>query len=202
LHSCYTVYETLDEVGYEPPPDAEGGFGGAAAAGTGDPCSNTSGSMLHHTMEEGHRLGDETFQLRAVAVRSSSDSAANLIVRRFPMVIRGQRPNTTFSDAASVVSKTFVAQAEYYYDTTYDQKAKGPAEPQEDWLWNMKWRARLRRVRFSLENEQKGNAAQSGSVQPQSTGAACKEFGTSVQDPAAEALLGGAQELLEGLMVH
>ena len=57
-----------------------------------------------------------------------------------------------------------VAQAEYFYDGTDDRG---------DWMWNMKWRARLRKVRLPV---QAGTDAIFAACSPVLGKAVCKDI--------------------------
>jgi hypothetical protein len=92
-------------------------------------------------LESNAALGDESFQVRSLTVGQLPTGLADHIVN-LPLSNRGQTANplTTLEPAGKIA----FAQAEYYY---------GGSECRDEWMWNMKWRARLRRFRLP-DNDQ------------------------------------------------
>jgi hypothetical protein len=91
-------------------------------------------------LEDGVALGDETFQIRGFVLfgrRPSERAARGLAVAAWQRVLEPEG----WVNVARPLGRFSLAQAEYYYD-------HDGSEPSAEWLWNMKWRARL--VRFHL----------------------------------------------------
>lgn len=108
------------------PLDVSGGQGGS------DATSEQSPKRVLQTAT----LGDENFQIRAVVwgdvSRLSEDGAVRL-------ALWGRKPANDPLARLSDLGAHAVAQAEYFYDGK---------EGRDAWIWNMRWRARLRRVRL------------------------------------------------------
>lgn len=109
----------------------------------GEPIRGGTGQRPHRMLSK-IALGDESFQLRAVSGgKEPGSSAADKAVARATWK---QRPppdsglGAALFGAAAPLRSLAVAQAEFYYD--HD----GNEAPSE-WLWNMKWTARLVRFR-------------------------------------------------------
>lgn len=118
-----------------------------AAATTHSGCGG--GEIVQQRMrrESAPPLGGESFQRRAVVFGDTTDAKARELVGRLPFGLPGEHSgDAPPSEAAR--EHAFVAQAEYYYDTDYDQSERRPQEDPAEWLWSMNWRARLRRVRM------------------------------------------------------
>jgi hypothetical protein len=82
-------------------------------------------------------LGDDRFQLRAVMYGSPPFDRNE---RRVAVATWGDRDAGASYASLEELGRISIAQAEYYYhDTDVDRK---------EWLWNMRWRARLRRTRL------------------------------------------------------
>lgn len=78
----------------------------------------------------------EDFQIRAfLHADFGADSADRIVKLSLWNRAAPREPNALFRE----LGKFSVAQAEYFYDG---------AEEQPEWMWNMKWRARLRRFRM------------------------------------------------------
>ncbi|MBN1653752.1 MAG: hypothetical protein JXA30_08250 [Deltaproteobacteria bacterium] len=152
VHSCGSTVDTLDDVDFEPPPVESGVLEQSESEACG------RGQMLHHEIEDGVDLGSETFQLRSLVISEEKESAAEKVVETIPFRLREQnRPGLVRDavlNASDYFTKIYIAQAEYYYDTDYDARNERPSHDPSRWLWNMKWRARLRRVRLPREQEQ------------------------------------------------
>lgn len=92
-------------------------------------------------------LGSETFQVRSIAFGPAVGPGKALDGVR--VALMGKEPaamEQTVFDAAQVFNRFSIAQAEYFYDG--DENAK-----KEDWLWEMRWRARMVRVRLPTNEE-------------------------------------------------
>ncbi len=92
-------------------------------------------------LESNATLGDESFQVRSLIVGQLPTGLADRIVH-LPLSNRGQTANPL--SALESAGRIAFAQAEYYY---------GGSECRDEWMWNMKWRARLRRFRLP-DNDQ------------------------------------------------
>jgi hypothetical protein len=89
---------------------------------------------------DGATLGDENFQIRALIQADSNSLMADQLVR---LTLWNQpEPKDDTLDVLRSLGGYSVAQAEYFYDGT---------EGAGEWMWNMKWRARLRRFRLPDE---------------------------------------------------
>jgi hypothetical protein len=83
-------------------------------------------------LAENAKLGDENFILRLIAAKHPADDRVKQIVdvARWGKTDEGDGPaNIDWANGYGY------AEAEYYYDGSI----------KEEWLWNMKWKARLRR---------------------------------------------------------
>jgi hypothetical protein len=71
-----------------------------------------------------------------------------------------------------MLRSVFVAQAEYYFDTEHDDANTEKVKDQSArWLWDMNWRARIRRVRLPADLfGDGGGGATSGAGQTSSGG--------------------------------
>lgn len=127
------IFSCLVEVERDfPLASEEDAFGGQGAS-----------TRSPHRVEEGLLLGDEAFQIRAVVV------GAPPVPRRARGYVELATRTATNEDSASAgldsalrsLGGMSVAQAEYYFDHT------GDVEPAE-WLWDLRWTARLRRFRL------------------------------------------------------
>ncbi|MEM1414894.1 MAG: hypothetical protein AAGH15_08335 [Myxococcota bacterium] len=88
----------------------------------------------------GVELGDEPFQFRAFVQGTAPFDRQTERVETIATWGRGDDGGLGSSaiSALEAASTLGVAQAEYYYDDD---------EPRDEWMWGMKWRARLRRFR-------------------------------------------------------
>ena len=92
----------------------------------------------------GTTLGGEEFQVRAVVVADPAQQASATAVR-LSLWGRGD-PSDPTASLRKLGGFSF-AQAEYYYSGSLN----------EEWLWNMKWRGRLRHFRMPTIDESKKN---------------------------------------------
>lgn len=169
-----------------------------------------------HKVEDDVRLGDEVFQIRAVAF-GPKPGPSNMASKGAELIAReGAEASDqgAYSDAgdaarelANQVSRNAgrlaVAQAEYYFDGS---------EEKADWLWSLGWTARLKRFRLpqpeaqqaEQERQQKGH---------ESTARKAKEFGGNEKPPTGEdacnksgasgcGKLGQAMETLSSFVKH
>lgn len=160
-----------------------------------------------HRMAEGAPLGSERLQLRAV-VWGSASGAANAEVgvaaaawgAEAPgreRAVFGETLGEIFGGAGALLGRTALAQAEFYYD-------HDGGEARSEWLWNMKWTARL--VRFRGRAEQGSSEEALGSSAPEQLtsgdvsdfSALCRAAGSV---PGCE-LLDGAVSDWEDLLLH
>ena len=84
-------------------------------------------------------LGDESFQLRAVAFGNAEQAESARLVR---LGLHGKGDPENPFDRLKYLGGFSLAQAEYYYSLPVDRDA---------WMWNMSWRARLKR--FDLTDD-------------------------------------------------
>ncbi|MEM9192877.1 MAG: hypothetical protein AAGF12_27125 [Myxococcota bacterium] len=104
--------------------------GGLASTFASHYCGDSADKAFR--VEEDAELGDENFQLRSIMFGDApfDDNEAGVKVATF-----GQDGSDSLSAFKSFGEISF-AQAEFYYDGDVDRK---------DWMWHMRWRARLRR---------------------------------------------------------
>lgn len=108
-----------------------------SSSGSGSGSSSNSNSKSPKRVANGATLGDENFQIRALLQADSSNLAADQVIR---LTLWSQdEPNTKNLHVLQALAGYSVAQAEYFYDGT---------DGQGESMWNMKWRARLRRFRL------------------------------------------------------
>lgn len=171
-----------------------------------------SESRSPHKVEKDVVLGDEPFQIRAISfgAQPGPGSAAQGVVlahsgesswqERWEQARPGGEGSIgDFIRLASNVGRVAVAQAEFYFD--------GNAKPR-DWMWEMKWTARLRHFRMpSPEETQKSDERNQGSAarvsrfggkQPGSSGVeACQAVGGDACESQVEAV-----SLLDSIVRH
>ena len=87
-------------------------------------------------VESAADLGDANFQVRSLILGTVPTGLADRIVE-LPSLKQAHTDNPL--SALEPLGKLSFAQAEYYYDGS---------ESRDQWMWNMKWRARLRRFRL------------------------------------------------------
>ncbi|MDH5491499.1 MAG: hypothetical protein OEY14_06055 [Myxococcales bacterium] len=98
-------------------------------------------------VSEGLYMGDDDFQLRGIAF---GDAAPVLGDRGVAIASWGRSDGTPagFTSALRTMSRLSIAQAEFYWnqDEAHDG---GLGKGRIEWMWDMAWRARLRRVNFT-----------------------------------------------------
>lgn len=102
-----------------------------------------------HKVEDDVDLGGEAFQIRALAFGEkpgpSEEAKQGVLVatngRKWGAGARG-----AVGEIGQQLGRFSIAQAEYYL--------QGPPVPREEWLWSMKWSARLRHFRMPSDHEQ------------------------------------------------
>jgi hypothetical protein len=153
----------------------------------GEPLSGQSGREPHRVLQDAD-LGSETYQLRAVSWGDESGTAqAETIVA---LAAWGEQKTERGGSAldhavlgvASPLGRVSLAQAEFYYD-------HDGGEARSEWLWNMKWTARLVRFRkpeagesrSSREKSPEANAGPSVRTLPDASsfGAVCEFAGAA-----------------------
>lgn len=124
--------------------------------------SNTSGQngedKAPQKLEEGVLLGAEDFQIRGVAI-NNGQRPFKIDRGLFHGAFDRRVTPEGWVEAAQLVGKVAVAQAEYYFN--HDGVTN--KEP-FDWMWSMDWRARLVRFRLpsSEDDNQENDSQQSG----------------------------------------
>lgn len=133
----------------------------------GEPLRATSGREPHRVPKD-VELGSDTFQIRSVSWGGDAESAqAERVVSLATWGRAEERAGASrafdqvFVGVGSALRRLSVAQAEYYYD---HDGSEAPSE----WLWNMKWTARL--VRFRMP-EQRDDRSGSSSAQSEANSA-------------------------------
>ncbi len=103
------------------------------------PLGNSDGKEPHRVLKD-IALGDDIFQLRGLVWGGTASNTTERVVK---LATWGQETSDPLAGLGfDLVEDIAVAQAEYYYD---HDGSEAPSE----WLWNMKWTARLVRFRMS-----------------------------------------------------
>jgi len=93
-------------------------------------------------VEEDAEMGDDSFQVRAFM---HGDYPFELSQQRVAVANWGRTDTESSTDEAlEEIANWSFAQGEFYFDDDMDE---------EEWLWHMMWRARLRRFRLPLSGE-------------------------------------------------
>jgi len=111
--------------------------GKTAGSDSSSDSGSSSNSKSPKRVTDGATLGDENFQIRALIQGDSDTLAADRLVQL--TIWNQEEPASDNLHVLQALSGYSVAQAEYFYDGS---AARG------EWMWNMKWRARLRRFRM------------------------------------------------------
>jgi len=85
-------------------------------------------------------LGDENFQIRAIL---QGEVPSGLPERMMKLALWDQASPDNPLSALRSVGNYSVAEAEFFYDATHGRS---------EWMWNMNWRARLRRFRLPADD--------------------------------------------------
>jgi hypothetical protein len=131
-------------------------LGPNTAGPTGD---NSSGREPFRVINDVD-LGTEDFQLRALAIADGLNPVPAKVIQLAAWNRCEADDCTGIATVAATLSRFSAAQAEYYYN-------HDGSEARSEWMWNMKWRARLVRLRPFGSNQQN-----SGVDSPQSLCAA------------------------------
>lgn len=119
-------------------------------------------------------LGEEAFQLRALAIAGGLNPVPEQVIKIAAWKRCDDGQCTGIANVAATLSRFSAAQAEYYYD-------HDGSEERAEWMWNMKWRARLVRLRPFDSNQQGPDAStvtSSCAAMPHSDG--CGEAASSL----------------------
>jgi len=92
-------------------------------------------------VEDAAKLGDENFQIRAIMHASLPTSLPEKVMRL--ALWNQQAPGNPLPLLLQGLGNYSVAQSEYFYDAP---------DPRTEWMWNMNWRARLRRFRLPTDS--------------------------------------------------
>jgi hypothetical protein len=142
-------------------------LGNSAGGDSGGGCGE--GQEVHMKMKAATKdnvLGGEDFQMRCIAVRKKQDTGAKQVVRNVPLRLRNEKDSEVSNPLGpfGFLTKFFGAQAEYYYDTTWE-KHDGELDQTHDgrgeWTWHMQWKARLRRLRFLSDDSDSSRSTSS-----------------------------------------
>ncbi len=115
---------------------------------TGDSADRDgSNGKAPKVLESGVELGDENFQIRALVQGEAAGREASSIVR---LALWDAEDTKNPVGKLGRFGSFSVAGAEYFYDGDH-----GDEHDRTAWMWNMKWRARLRR--FALPESDAGN---------------------------------------------
>lgn len=178
----------------------------------GDALSSDDDSLSPHKVEAGLTLGSEALQIRALAFgpipgpsKAESQGVRLAAWDQDTKAGAGQLIVHGVEGLAAQTGRFAVAQAEYFYDHRGDE---APAE----WMWNMNWKARLKRFRLADEEEEQqedsrreSNAQRASDFAPSfgienkllSTEESCSEAGGEDCESAS-----GLTELLDSLVLH
>jgi hypothetical protein len=136
-----------------------------------DSCGN--GSEMHMTMADGspdNLLGAGSYQMRSLVFRNDPDrSSGRSIIRSLPLRVSSEGEDANPLGIPDLLKNVFAAQAEYYYDTSFDEAGGDDRsfERRKEWLWHMKWKARLRRLRFPKDDDALcGSGSRAAAAQP------------------------------------
>jgi hypothetical protein len=96
-------------------------------------------------------LGDEAFQIRTLAF-GQAPGPSKRAKKGVLLAFRGGSWNAgsvrnAVNDLAQQLGRFSVAQSEYYFETD-------GSVPRDEWMWNMRWTARLKRFRLADDQEQ------------------------------------------------
>ncbi len=121
------------------------------AAGESSP-----GTRVPQDMVAGAELGEEAFQVRAAVLGSTPAGVPEAVVR---VASWGKSDAGADFETARALGRVALAQAEYYY------AVQDPAaDERSSYLWNMRWRARLRRFRLPERDASSGEPAGAGGL--------------------------------------
>jgi hypothetical protein len=109
---------------------------------------DTGRKRVPQALQKGAKLGSEAFQLRAIVLGNLPRHVPEKILE----VATWKSAEPTLSSTARELGQLSFAQAEYYFDV------KDRNEDPGNFMWKMRWKARLRRFRLP---ETKGHAASS-----------------------------------------
>jgi hypothetical protein len=125
----------------------------------GDTVGNSGNDKAPKRVQDAARLGDENFQVRAIMHGNLPTAVADPVIRL--SLWGATAPENPFAALRKLGDYSF-AQAEYYFDGR---------DPQSEWMWNMNWRARLRRFRLPKGSASDALAAACGKL-----GGTCSAF--------------------------
>jgi hypothetical protein len=112
---------------------------------------SSSQNKVPQVLEAGVQLGDDTFQIRAIALGAAAPGLAPAMIEIATWDDPPSRPRGWLSKVAPALGRVALAQAEYFY--AVEQRA---APEPSSFLWNMRWQARLRRFRVPQAAERGG----------------------------------------------
>jgi hypothetical protein len=104
------------------------------------------------------KLGDDNFQLRSLIIGHFPSKVADGIIKL--SLWKQVQPDNPLGALESLGGISF-AQAEYFYEGT---------EERDEWMWHMKWRARLRRFRLPDQDQLGSLKSLVGSILPDAVG--------------------------------
>jgi hypothetical protein len=113
-------------------------------------------------LEHGLELGAESFQLRAVVGGTPPSALAQRVLEVAtwqPMADANAADSSTIARAAQGFGRVSMAQAEYFFDVR-DPEHEHP----EDFMWSMRWKARLKRFRLPERGQDSSSSAELGSA--------------------------------------
>ena len=160
------------------------------------------GRYLPQKMEDGVELGGDDFQLRALVVGqplSGLSRASENVVRMATWGHNQEQIQQIYSEARHW-GRLSVAQAEYYYSGE---------EEREQWMWNMNWKARLKRFRLPEGNSLREDGLDTevehwnGGRLPDDPEQSCRDA-TGAEDQGGSACddLDGSLDFFDSMVVH
>lgn len=144
-----------------------------------------------HRTQKGLGLGAEPFRIRAVAM----GEAAGFGSTEGWIRLAGKTGDSEGKALQETLGRLGIAQAEYYFDHT------GNVAP-EEWMWDLRWTARLTRFRLPSDEDRAQEATRKGSAQSSTeTGGSefkSKEERTTAQECEAAPARQGSGAATEG----
>lgn len=186
------IDETLGEK--DPMQDSIGvpGTGGSGDGNSMTCFSNDEYARSPQRVLENAVVGEEDFQLRAIALGKQPKDETRPLLKLAAWGKDARSFSTALMKILQKASVINIAQAEFYFNDELDR---------EEWMWHMKWRARLRRFRLPIEQPE--NERQSVTAEP--AGACFQSEG--LQEDAApsdscEAIDDNLLEAVNDLILH
>ncbi len=134
-----------------------------------------------HKVQDDVELGDEAFQVRALSFGPEVGAGSALDGVKLSLMGRSPSNTTSTFESMNALNRFAFAQAEFYHSGKHDRG---------EWLWEMAWKARLKRVRLPSDKE-KQHEEERRSASAAETSDKLARFGT---DAAAETFEGACSD--------